>query len=142
VTVNYLGAARKRVPVAVAALGVNAVWDLIFLPKIGIVAGAIGTDLAYAIWVPAHLVIMRQLLDLPLRPIALDFVRAALAAGIACLPLVALGTDPGVAVLVLGCAIACVVYTVALRLTGGVGAADIDRMREILSRRFAWAAPR
>jgi O-antigen/teichoic acid export membrane protein len=142
ITVNYLGAARKRVPVAIAALGVNAVWDLIFLSKIGIVAGAIGTDLAYAIWVPAHLVIMRQLLDLPLRPIALDFVRAALAAGIACLPLVALGTDPGVAVLVLGCAIACVVYTVALRLTGGVGTADIDRMREILSRRFAWAAPR
>jgi O-antigen/teichoic acid export membrane protein len=142
ITVNYLGAARKRVPVAIAALGVNAVWDLVFLSKIGIVAGAIGTDLAYAIWVPAHLVIMRQLLDLPLRPIALDFARAALAAGIACLPLVALGTDPGVAVLVLGCAIACVVYTVALRLTGGVGAADIDRMREILSRRFAWAAPR
>jgi O-antigen/teichoic acid export membrane protein len=140
--VNYLGAARSRVPVAIAALGVNAVWDAIFLSKMGIVAGAIGTDLAYAIWVPAHLLILRRMLDLPIRPIALDFVRAALAAGVACLPLLALGADPGVAVLVLGCAIACVVYAVALRLTGGVGAADIDRMREIVGRRIAWVNPR
>ena len=141
-TVNYLGAARSRVPVAIAALGVNAIWDVIFLSQMGIVAGAIGTDLAYAIWVPAHLVILRRLLDLPIRPIALDFVRAALAAGVACLPLLALGTDPGLVVLVLGCAIACVVYAVALRLTGGLGAADIERMREIVGRRIAWVNPR
>jgi O-antigen/teichoic acid export membrane protein len=141
-TVNYLGAGRARVPVAIAALGVNAVWDVIFLSKMGIVAGAIGTDLAYAIWVPAHFVILRRLLDLPLRPIALDFVRAALAAGVACLPLLVLGTDPGLVVLVLGCAIACAVYAVVLRLTGGLGAADIDRMREIVGRRIAWVNPR
>jgi O-antigen/teichoic acid export membrane protein len=140
--VNYLGAARSRVPLAIAALGVNVVFDAIFLPKIGIVGGAIGTDLAYAVWVPGHFVILKRMLDLPLRPIALDFVRAALAAGVACLPLLALGTDPGPGILVLGCAIACVVYAVALRLTGGVGAADIDRMREILGRRFAWVNPR
>jgi O-antigen/teichoic acid export membrane protein len=141
-TVNYLGAARSRVPLAVAALGVNVVFDAIFLPKIGIVGGAIGTDLAYAVWVPGHLVILKRMLDLPLRPIVLDFVRAALAAGVACLPLWALGTDPGVAILVLGCAIACVVYAVALRLMGGIGAADIDRMREIAGRRIAWVNPR
>jgi O-antigen/teichoic acid export membrane protein len=141
-SVNYLGAARTRVPIAIAALGINAVWDVIFLSKMGIVAGAIGTDLAYAIWVPAHFVILRRLVDLPLRPIALDFVRAALAAGVACLPLLALGTDPGLAVLVLGCAIACAVYAIVLRLTGGVGAADIDRMREIVGRRIAWVNPR
>jgi O-antigen/teichoic acid export membrane protein len=142
VSVNYLGAARRRVPLAIAALGVNAAWDAIFLSKMGIVAGAFGTDLAYAIWVPGHLVLLRQLLDLPLRPIALDFVRAALAAGVACLPLLALGTDPGVVVLVLGCAIACVVYLVAARVVGGIGAADIERMREIAGRRIAWVAPR
>jgi O-antigen/teichoic acid export membrane protein len=141
-SVNYLGAARKRVPFAIAALGVNAAFDAIFLPKWGIVAGAIGNDLAYLIWVPAHLVILRQLLDVSLRPIAFDFVRAALSAGIACLPLVALGTDPGIVVLVLGCAIACAVYAIAIRLTRGLSAADIDRMREIVGRRIAWVAPR
>jgi O-antigen/teichoic acid export membrane protein len=141
-SVNYLGAARRRVPFAVAALGVNAIFDAIFLPKWGIVAGAIGNDLAYLIWVPAHLVILRDLLDVPLRPFVLDFARAALAAGVACLPLVALGTDPGVVVLVLGCALACGVYAATIRLIGGVSAADIDRMREILGRRIAWVAPR
>jgi O-antigen/teichoic acid export membrane protein len=140
--VNYLGSARRRVPLAVAALGVNAAWDAIFLPKWGIVAGAIGTDLAYAVWVPGHLLILRDQLNLPLRPIVLDFVRAALAAGVACLPLLALGADPGLVVLVLGCLIACLVYAVALRLMGGLSAADTNRMREIAGRRIAWMAPR
>jgi hypothetical protein len=115
---------------------------VIFLPKWGIVAGAIGTNLAYAVWVPGHLVILRDQLGLPLRPIVLDFVRAALAAGVACLPLLVFGTDPGLVVLVLGCAVACVVYAVALRLMGGISAADIGRMREIAGRRIAWVAPR
>jgi O-antigen/teichoic acid export membrane protein len=140
--VNYLGAARKRVPLAFAVLGANAVVDLILIPDIGIVGGAIGTDVAYAIWMPAHLLILRQLIALPLRPQVLAFARAVVAAGIACLPLVAFGSDPGIAVLVLGCAIACIVYVVGLRLTGELSRADIDRMREVLSRRFAWAAPR
>jgi hypothetical protein len=29
-----------------------------------------------------------------------------------------------------------------VRLMGGVGSADIDRMREILGRRIAWVSPR
>ena len=140
--VNYLGAARKRVPLAVVVLAANAIIDIILIPKIGIVAGAIGTDVAYAIWVPAHLLILRQLIAMPLKPQWLAFARAIAAAGVACLPLLALGTDPGLVVLVLGVAIACLVYLVALRLSGELSRADIDRMREVISRRFAWAAPR
>lgn len=140
--VNYLGAARRRVPLAVIVLVVNVTIDLILIPDIGIVGGAIGTDVAYAIWVPAHLLIIRRLLGIQLRPQWLAFARAIIAAGVACLPLVALGSDPSIPVLVLGCAIACLVYVVALRLTGELTRADIDRMREVLSRRFAWAAPR
>jgi O-antigen/teichoic acid export membrane protein len=140
--VNYLGAARKRVPLAIAVLAANAVIDLIWIPKIGIVAGAIGTDVAYAIWVPAHLLILRQLIAMPLRPQVLAFARAILAAGVACLPLVALGSDPGLAVIVAGGLIACLVYVATLRLSGELSRADIDRMREVIGRRFAWAAPR
>jgi hypothetical protein len=92
--------------------------------------------------VPGHLLILRDRLNLPLRPIVLDFVRAALAAGVACLPLLVLGADPGLVVLVLGCGLACLVYAVALRLMGGLSAADIDRMREIAGRRIAWVNPR
>jgi O-antigen/teichoic acid export membrane protein len=140
--VNYLGEARRRVPLAIIVLAVNVVIDVVLIPEIGIVAGAIGTDVAYAIWVPAHLLILRRLLDLPLLPVVLAFVRASLAAGVACLPLLALGGDPGIPVLVAGGAIACLVYLAVLRLSGELSTADIDRMREVIGRRFAWAAPR
>jgi O-antigen/teichoic acid export membrane protein len=140
--VNYLGAARRRVPLAIAVLIINVGLALVLIPEIGIVGGAIGTDVAYAVWVPAHLLILRQLLDMPLRPVALGFARAILSAGVACLPLLALGTDPGLAVLVLGGLIACLVYLVALRLTGELTSADIARMREVAGRRFSWMAPR
>jgi stage V sporulation protein B len=140
--VNYLGAARKRVPLAVAVLVINVGVSVILIPDIGIVGGAIATDLAYAVWVPAHILILRQLLDVPLRPQVLAFVRAALAAGVACLPLVAFGTDPGLPVLVLGCLVASLVYLIALGLTGELTRADIDRMREVVGRRFPQVLPK
>jgi stage V sporulation protein B len=140
--VNYLGAARRRIPLAVAVLAINVGVAVVLIPEIGIVGGAIATDLAYAVWVPAHILILRQLLDIPLRPQALAFARAALAAGVACLPLLALGTDPSLPVLLIGAVIASAVYLVALRLTGELTRADIERMREVVGRRFAWVAPR
>ncbi len=123
-------------------LAANAIIDVIFIPEIGIVAGAIGTDVAYAIWVPAHLLILRQLLELPLRPQWLAFGRSIISAGFACLPMLLLGTDPGILVLVAGGLLSCLVYVAALRATGELSRTDIDRLRGVLGRRFAWAAPR
>ena len=40
---------------ALAAVAINLVVDVVLIPRIGIVAGAIGTDLALAVYVPAHL---------------------------------------------------------------------------------------
>lgn len=139
VGVNYLGEARRRVPLAIGMVTANLVVDVILIPEIGIVGGAIGNDVAYLIWVPGHLLILRQLVGMPLRPQMLAFTRAAIGAGIACLPLLALGTDPGIVVLVLGGALACVVYLAALRLTGEIARSDIDFLRGLLARRFAWA---
>jgi O-antigen/teichoic acid export membrane protein len=139
VGVNYLGEARRRVPLVAAMLSAKVGIDVLLIPEIGIVAGAIGNDVAYAIWVPGHLLILRRVLDLPLRPQALALVRATAAAAIAAVPLLLLGTDPGIVVLVLGGAIACIVYLAALRLTGEVTRADIEFLRGLLARRFAWA---
>jgi O-antigen/teichoic acid export membrane protein len=139
VGVNYLGEARRRVPLVAFMLAANIGLDLVLIPEIGIVGGAIGSDAAYLIWVPGHLLILHRVLGLPLRPQWLAFARAGIAAGIACLPLLALGTDPGIVVLVLGGALACVVYVAALRLTGEIARSDIDFLRGLLARRFAWA---
>ena len=50
-TVNYLGQASRRIPIAVLTLVVNVVIDIILLPWIGIVGAAIGTVVAYLLYV-------------------------------------------------------------------------------------------
>ena len=66
--VNYLGAARRRVPIAIAAVLVNAAIDVALLEEIGIIAGAIGTDVAYTLYVGAHLWLLHQLVGMRLMP--------------------------------------------------------------------------
>jgi hypothetical protein len=67
------------------------------------------------------------------------FVRATAAAAVAAVPLLLLGTDIGIVVLVLGGALSCLIYVVALRLTGELARDDTDFIRGLLARRFAWA---
>ena len=139
VGVNYLGEARRRLPLVVAMLSANIGIDVLLLPEIGIVAGAIGKDVAYAIWVPGHLVILHRVLGMPLRPHWLALARAIVAAAVASLPLLAIGTDVGVVVLILGAAVACVVYVAALGVTGELSRSDVAFLRGLLARQFAWA---
>jgi O-antigen/teichoic acid export membrane protein len=139
VGVNYLGEARRRIPLAVLMLTANVVIDVALLREIGIVAGAIGNDVAYAIWVPGHLWILHRLIGLELRPQVLVLVRATAAAAVAAVPLLLIGQDVGIVVLVLGGALACVVYLAALRLSGELKRDDVDFLRGLLARRFAWA---
>jgi len=77
---NYLGQARKRLPIAIGAVAINVVFDIIFIPRIGIVAGAIGTDLALLLYVPGHLWICARAVRLPLLPLAVSLVRSLAAA--------------------------------------------------------------
>ena len=79
VSANYLGEARRRVPVAIVTVLINCAIDLVLVPRIGVVGGAWGTDAAFALYVPAHLWICQHALDLDLRPTALTFARTALA---------------------------------------------------------------
>jgi O-antigen/teichoic acid export membrane protein len=79
VSANYLGEARRRVPVAIVTLVINCAIDLVLVPRIGVVGGAWGTDAAFAVYVPAHLWICQRALGLDLRPAAVTFARTALA---------------------------------------------------------------
>ena len=92
-SVNFLGVARRRVVIAVADLVVNATATAILLPTIGLHGAAIASDIVPLFYVPAHLWIIRSLIDLPLRPFALATVRGLAAAGAMALVLVAFGTD-------------------------------------------------
>lgn len=81
ISANYLGEARRRVPVAIVTVIVNLVLDLILIPRIGVIGGCIGTDVAYALYAPAHLLICQRALRLDLRPTARTLVRTTLAGG-------------------------------------------------------------
>jgi O-antigen/teichoic acid export membrane protein len=66
---NYLGEAHRRVPLALAALGLNIAIDLILVPRIGIVAGAIGTGVALLVYTAGHLRICARALGRSFRPL-------------------------------------------------------------------------
>ena len=80
VSVNYLGEARRRIPIAIAALLVNFAIDIAFLDDIGVIAGGIGTSVAYLLYTGGHLAICRRLLGFSLRALGLTFARSMAAA--------------------------------------------------------------
>ena len=77
---NYLGVAGLRVPLALGALAINAGLDAILISELGIVAGAIGTNVAFLLFLAGHLAICRSEIDLPLAPLSLTLLRTGLPA--------------------------------------------------------------
>ena len=71
-TLDYLGRARQRLPFAVAAVTVNALIDVILLPRVGVVAAAIGTDAGIAVFTLGALWICSRALGYRLNDFAED----------------------------------------------------------------------
>jgi O-antigen/teichoic acid export membrane protein len=93
VSVNYVGEARRRVPLAIASAVLVAALNLILLPAIGVVGAAVSMDIAFAVYSLGHIWICHRTMGVPLRPIAASFARCLLAAGAATLALAAFGTE-------------------------------------------------
>jgi O-antigen/teichoic acid export membrane protein len=91
--VNYLGEARRRVPIAIVLVLLNLGIDLLLIPRIGVVGGAVGTDVAFVLYVTAHLWIADRLVEIRLRALVPTLARAALAGGVAAGILALLGTS-------------------------------------------------
>ena len=132
---NYLGEARRRVPIAVGTLAVNLALALALVPTVGIVGAAIATDVAYAIYVPAHLWICRRLLDVPLRPILISLGRAAAAATVMSGVLAAVGTsDLGLGQWIVGGIAGTASFLAVLVVTRELGRAELATLRSALGR--------
>jgi O-antigen/teichoic acid export membrane protein len=136
--VNYLGHAWRRVPLAAAMLAVNVVVDVALLPRIGIVAGAIGTSAAYAVWVPAHVWILRRHGGLRLGPFLLTVARTVVA-GAAMLALLALlGTGAvSLPMMLLGAVLGPAVYLATLFALGELGSHDLATVRRVVAQRVS-----
>jgi O-antigen/teichoic acid export membrane protein len=118
-TVNYLGEARRRVPIAIATALINLIVDLLLVPRIGVIGGSVGTDLAYALYAPAHLYICQRELRLDLRPAAATLVRTLLAGAATTGVLLLVGSPlDEVWRIVLGGVAGLSVFVIILRVSG------------------------
>jgi len=137
VAVNYMGEARRRIPIAIAALVANFVVSIVLLYEIGVVGSAIGADVAYLIYVPAHFWICKRLIGLPVRPVVITFARTLVASGAMALAMLAFGYDElSLLDWFAGGAAGVVAYCVALLLTGEVERSEVASIRRALARRL------
>jgi len=135
-TVNYLGRAQQRIPIVLAALAVMVGIDVVLLPRIGVVAAAIGAAAAYWIYVPAHFVICWRVLNLDLRPLGLTFLRALAAAAAMSGVLLAVGTGRlSIGALIAGALAGTVAFGATLLLTREVSRGELRRGRDAVSMR-------
>ena len=130
--VNYLGEARRRVPLALAAFVINAALDVILIPRIGIVAGAIATNVATLVFVAGHVMICRSIIGLQLRPLAKTLVRASLASAAMAGVLFSFGTSSLTVVdAVAGSGLGLVAYAAVLLATREVSRSDLRAARRV-----------
>jgi O-antigen/teichoic acid export membrane protein len=90
---NYMGEARSRIPIAIGTVALNAAIDVVLIPRMGILGAAVGTDVAYGLYVSAHLWLCHRLLRLPLKRMAATVARALGAAGALAAVLALAGTE-------------------------------------------------
>jgi O-antigen/teichoic acid export membrane protein len=90
--VNYLGEARRRLPLALLDLTVGVGLTAALLPTVGLLGAAYASDVASLFYVPLHIWIARKFIDLPLRPLLLAMARGLLAAAAMAGVLLAFGT--------------------------------------------------
>jgi O-antigen/teichoic acid export membrane protein len=90
--VNYLGEARRRVPIALLDVTLAVGLTAALLPTVGLLGSAYASDIGALVYVPLHVWIARKYVDLPLRPLLLAVVRGLLAAAAMSAVLLAFGT--------------------------------------------------
>lgn len=136
-SVNYLGEARRRVPIALVTLALTAGLDVALIPPLGIDGATIATDAAYSFYVLGHLWICKRLLDLPLRPVVRDLARALVAALAMTGVLALFGTsDLGPLAIILGGAAGVVTYVLALLATRAISPAELRAGRDAVARKL------
>jgi O-antigen/teichoic acid export membrane protein len=134
-SINYLGEARRRVPLAIGVIAINALVDVLLIPRIGIVAGAIGTDLAYLFFAAGHLRIARSLIDLPLAPLGRTLLCTGIAAAAMSAVLFAFGTESlTLAEAVGGSILGLLAYGLALVVTRELGPPELHAARRAVQR--------
>lgn len=135
-TVNYLGHARRRIPVVLLALAINVGLAVVLLPLVGLVGAAVAIGVSYAVYVPLHVRICRQSFALPLRPLAATAARCGVATLASGAVLAGIGTS-GLSwqQWLLGAVLGPGTYVLVLLSTRELRPDDLRRVRGLLVRR-------
>ena len=134
VGVNYLGEARRRIPLAIGAVALNAAIDVALLGEIGIVAAAIGTDAAMLLYVGGHLRILNGLVDMDFGALGRTFAKSLVAFGVMCGVLFAFGTsDIAIGVLIAGGLLGAIAYVGALVAMRELSSSELSSARAAVS---------
>ena len=132
--VNYLGEARRRVPIAIVLVLLNLGIDLLLIPRIGVVGGAVGTDVAFVLYVAAHLWIADRLVEVRLRALLPTLLRAALAGGVAAGVLALLGTSSlSAGQWIAGAILAPATFLAVILATRELSAEEMGRARQAVA---------
>jgi stage V sporulation protein B len=133
VSVNYLGMARRRVPIVLACVVLNLVLGFVLLKAIGVTGAAYSVDVSYGIYVMAHLWICARLLGFSLRPLGISFLRLAAPAAAMAGVLFAFGpAEAGLAEWIVAPALAVGAYVAGMILIGEVTRAELVAMPRAL----------
>jgi O-antigen/teichoic acid export membrane protein len=136
-SVNYLGEARRRVPIAIVTVLLSVGLDIWLIQDIGLLGSAISSDVAYGFYVGGHLWICKRLLDLPMRPVARDLARALLAAAAMSGVMALFGTHRlNAAQIVVGGIAGVAVYIAVLLITRAVTRDELRGARDAVARKF------
>jgi O-antigen/teichoic acid export membrane protein len=135
--VNYLGEARRRVPLALLDVGLGVTLTAVLLPTVGLLGSAYASDVVVFLYVPLHVWIARKFIVIPLRPLLLAIVRGLLAAAAASAVLFAFGTsDLSPLDWIGGTVLGLAAFLAVLLLTRELALGDLRRLRDwVRSRR-------
>jgi O-antigen/teichoic acid export membrane protein len=133
-SVNYLGEARRRVPIALATVALTVAGGLVLIPRHGVVGAAITSDVALAFYTLGHLWLCRRLLRLPLLPLAWALASALTAAAAMGLVLTLVGTGPELSAVqwVAGLVLGVAAYLGVLVFTREVTVAELRRFARVV----------
>ncbi len=124
---NFLGDASRRIPLMIGAALLDGAIDVVLIPRIGIVSGAIATAAAYAVMDAGHLMICARHVELPFRRIGGSGLRGLLAAAAMALVLTLFGSDPSIPMLFVGAAAGTLAFLLTLMVLREVSRPELAK---------------
>lgn len=137
IAVNYLGEARRRIPIAVGSALLHIILTVFLVESIGIIGAAVSTSATYGLYVGGHIWICRWLVGLPLRPLIATVARTIPAGAALAAVLLAIGTgDLGAVQWIAGIVGGTIAFLALLIVTGETSPSELSRLPDVFRRRL------